>query len=262
MRRLTCTLGLEDGHGGRFLCNAGPDLGVQLAKWLDAGRADSIDGVLLTDAELDHVLGLLALRQARTVRIWGTRSVRELLTESGLLPVLRCYTRVEWTDVGATPVQLSRADGEPSPLGVRPVAAGNGRLPRYAGGGLGRPDATVAWIVRDATTGRSAGLAPCLPRSDDLLARALGATDLAFVDGTFWDGDELSRTGRSSGTAAELGHPAVRDGFPARVARAGARVELTHLNNTNPALLPGSAERAELTASGVGVAEDDLEVDL
>src|SRR5665213_1574569 len=73
--RLTCTMAIGDERGGWFLCNAGPDLGVQLrddpALWPRSGEdRDCIQGVLLTDAELDHTIGLLSLRQASILRIY------------------------------------------------------------------------------------------------------------------------------------------------------------------------------------------------
>ena len=85
--RLTCTIALEDGLGGRFLCNAGPDLGVQLReravvtatgnpnahRWRAADRRGNST----------NAVGLLALRQAGWLRIWGTATVRKLLDERG-----------------------------------------------------------------------------------------------------------------------------------------------------------------------------------
>ncbi|MGZ4617488.1 MAG: pyrroloquinoline quinone biosynthesis protein PqqB [Frankiaceae bacterium] len=264
--RLTCTIALEDGLGGRFLCNAGPDLGVQLREWAAVSPPREtrmpIDGVLLTDGELDHAVGLLALRQAGWLRIWGTATVRKLLDECGLLPTLRSYTDVEWCEVGGSPLTLLYGNSAPAPLECIAVPVGNGRLPRYAPSGLGAAEASVAYIVRDRRTGKSVAIAPSIARMREDLVCALGAANVAIVDGTFWDEDELHGTGRSSASAGGLGHVAVSHGLGARIAGQGAQVVFTHLNNTNPMLLPDSVERLSLIEQGFLIADDGLELAL
>src|SRR2546426_1160439 len=68
-----------------FLLNASPDLRSQIEGFPPlhppAGkvRATPIQSVLLTNADLDHVLGLFLLREAKRIRVHATASVRRTL---------------------------------------------------------------------------------------------------------------------------------------------------------------------------------------
>src|SRR5438128_2121072 len=61
-----------------ILLNASPDIRVQIeafpALHPRAGRATPLEAVLLTDAELDHTLGLMSLREAAAVQVQATPS--------------------------------------------------------------------------------------------------------------------------------------------------------------------------------------------
>jgi len=77
-----------------FLINASPDVRHQLARLAGRGpaRDDSvrhvpIEGVLLTDAELDHSLGIVLLREARTLAVYATDATVHILEhDSRILP--------------------------------------------------------------------------------------------------------------------------------------------------------------------------------
>src|SRR5207344_3360272 len=75
------------------------------------GRATPLRAVLLTDAELDHTLGLLLLREARSLELHATPAVHETLCGgTGVLATLERYCRVDWHPV--TPgVEVSLGDG-------------------------------------------------------------------------------------------------------------------------------------------------------
>src|SRR5689334_11485729 len=65
-----------------FLLNASPDVRIQIESFpplLPApgtARGTGIEGVLLTNADLDHTLGLLILREGRTLPVHATPAVR------------------------------------------------------------------------------------------------------------------------------------------------------------------------------------------
>lgn len=56
--------------------------------------------------------------------------------------------------------------------------------------------------------------------------------------------------------ASGMGHLAIRDVLPLLAAEPGPRYLFTHLNNTNPLVLPGAPELAELAAVNAAVAAD------
>jgi len=88
------------------------------------------------------------------------------------------------------------------------------------------------------------------------VAEAVSSVDVALLDGSFWSMDELP--GR---TVAEVPHPLMTQTMDALqgVADAGnTRVLLTHLNNSNPALVDGGAQQAEIVRRGFGVAREGM----
>ena len=66
-----------------FLFNASPDIRVQIESFPalhpDDGRVTPLQAVLLTDAELDHTLGLLLMREGRGLEVHATEAVHETL---------------------------------------------------------------------------------------------------------------------------------------------------------------------------------------
>jgi pyrroloquinoline quinone biosynthesis protein B len=85
------------------------------------------------------------------------------------------------------------------------------------------------------------------------------------MDGTLWRDDEMVAQGVGSKTGRRMGHVSMSgpEGAVARLAdvEVGRRVFL-HVNNTNPALLADSPERAELAPAGWEVAFDGMDIAL
>ncbi|MGI5440092.1 MBL fold metallo-hydrolase [Streptomyces shenzhenensis] len=98
-----------------FLINASPDIRAQIEAFPGlhphGDRTTPLEAVLLTDAELDHTLGLLLLREARALLLYATPAVHETLSAgSGILRTLERYCPVDWRTV--TPgARLALADG-------------------------------------------------------------------------------------------------------------------------------------------------------
>ena len=87
-----------------FLFNASPDVRTQIEAFPDlhprGDRTTPVSAVLLTDAELDHTLGLLLLREGRAVELHATPAVRETLCAgTGVLRTLERYCAVDWRPV-------------------------------------------------------------------------------------------------------------------------------------------------------------------
>ena len=85
------------------------------------------------------------------------------------------------------------------------------------------------------------------------------------MDGTLWRDDEMIAQGVGSKTGRRMGHismtgPTARSRGCAGVP-VGRRIFI-HINNTNPALLADSPERAELERAGWEVAHDGMELSL
>jgi pyrroloquinoline quinone biosynthesis protein B len=124
------------------------------------------------------------------------------------------------------------------------------------------PEDNVALRVRDLASGRVVVVATAVGALDDLDELLAGA-DAVFFDGTFWSDDELVAQGLGKARARDMAHVPIggQGGSLARLAglRASRRV-YTHVNNTNPVLRAGSAERAVVEGAGWEIAYDGMEL--
>ncbi|MFI0418322.1 pyrroloquinoline quinone biosynthesis protein PqqB [Spongiactinospora sp. 9N601] len=262
-RRRHASLALEVAPGRSYVVNATPDLGEQIEScpWLlpAAGtRETPLSGVLLTDAELDHTLGIPRLREADKLEIWATPAVGDAVGRRlGLDGTLAPYVTLDRRDLQVRPVAL----GGTVEVAAVPLSA---KRPRYA-----TPDGTddpagawvVALVISDRATGRSLLYAPAMGTWPAGLDDVLRRCDVVLIDGTFWDDDEPRRSGASSRTATQMGHLPIVATAP-RLAAFPGRVLYTHLNNTNPLVDPDAPEHAELEVSGARVAAEGTVIEL
>jgi pyrroloquinoline quinone biosynthesis protein B len=243
-----------------FLLNASPDVRTQIeafpALHPRSGRATPLDAVLLTDAELDHTLGLLLLREGRGVDVHATESVRDTLVNgTSVLRTLEAYCPVRWHPV------VPEADvllGDC--LSYRAFDVPTTKRARF--GSETEKGRVVGYRLTDERTGRSAVYLPSvqalMPVRDQL-------DDCAclLVDGTCWQDDELAQLGLARKTAREMGHLPI-DGPGGSLEQLAplpiGRKIYIHINNTNPILLEDSRERRTVEQHGMEVAMDGLEL--
>lgn len=260
-----------------LLIEASPDLPAQLRReprlWprdeaRDASRrASPIAAVVLTDGDVDHVAGLLSLREAHAFGLYGARSLLAMLDRCPLMRVLG-----EPVARRALPLdeRVAICDGRGEPIGVwlrafavpskvplwaeRDVAgelACDARSEHVVGLELGASDTSSCFVV------------PGCARIDDELAAELRGAALVLFDGTVYRDGELARAGVGHKTGRRMGHLAIdgEDGSLARFASLDvARKVFLHVNNTNPILVAESAERARVEAAGWEVAFDTMEL--
>lgn len=278
-RRRHASLAVGAGRGRWYVVNATPDLGDQIESRpeLRPGpglRESPVAGLVLTDAELDHTLGIARLREADHLQIVAAAPVRQALQERRRLDdVLAPYVSVTWRDLpryGAGPLDpgAAAAPGGPASSSAPGVLISavpvSGKRPRYA---ADAPD-DDAWVVAlrlyDPATGATALYAPALGCWPDPLRQAAEEADCVIVDGTFWDDDEPRRAGVSTRTATGMGHLPVEGpgGTAERLARLSARCLYTHLNNTNPLVDPAAPQHKRLARLGIEVAHDGMVIEL
>ena len=80
--------------------------------------------------------------------------------------------------------------------------------------------------------------------------------DIAILDGTFYDGNELEDR-----KIEDIPHPCIKDSlkiFSLLEVVDRKKVYFTHLNHTNPVIQSSSSERLELLSHGYNVAEDGM----
>jgi pyrroloquinoline quinone biosynthesis protein B len=256
--RLQASIAVSAAEGRWLLVNATPDIGAQLARLADdsgAVRRSPVTAVLLTDAELDHITGLLSLREGSGLIVYATAWI--MRAAAPVLDILSAYAPVDRRElaVGAD-VPVDEAAG----LSCRAIATGSTKRPRYARNLEPDPAAVVGYRFHDA--GGSLAYVPCLPALTDDVAAELKDADCAFLDGTCWTDDELTSVGLASKTSRSMGHAPVTDTLDRFAALPVRRRIYTHLNNTNPLLVEDSPERRQVAAAGVEVAYDGMEIDI
>jgi pyrroloquinoline quinone biosynthesis protein B len=248
-----------------FLFNASPDVGAQLASCPalypasgpDGGREVPLEAVLLTDAELDHTLGLLLLREGRGLVLHATEAVHDTLRDgTSLLRTLAAYCPVQWRPVvPGTPVPL--AEG----LSCRAFDVPTTKQARFGPtDAIGR---VVGYRLTDERSGRALVYLPCVQELTAAVRAELDDCACLLVDGTCWRDDELTRLGLAGKTARAMGHLPI-DGPGGSLGQLSAlpieRKIYIHINNTNPILLEDAPERRVVERHGMEVAVDGLEL--
>lgn len=254
-----------------LLVNASPDLRQQLlqnkAFWPQHGLRDTpIKTVLLTSAEIDHVAGLLSMRESQPFRLWATESVLEVLAENPIFGALSpAYVERESFPLNE-PVVIDGRRGSPYiSVSAFPVP---GKVPlflesRHPGDLAGKAEDTIGLEIRcgEVCFHYVPGCAKLTPE----LRQRLQGSSLLFFDGTLWSDTELVDLGISPKTGARMGHMSISgsDGTLAAFAdiTIGRKIFI-HVNTTNPVLNDTSPERATIAAAGWEVAEDGMRISL
>ncbi|WP_454741823.1 pyrroloquinoline quinone biosynthesis protein PqqB [Cupriavidus necator] len=253
-----------------LLVNASPDVLTQIRATpvlqpARAARDTGIVAVLVMDAQIDHVTGLLMLREHRAaLPLYATAPVlRDLAEGFPLSRILSHYCTLETHPLllDGTPFTVPPFTAltlQAIPLESKPPPYSPNRAAPQRGDNIGLR------IVNRAT-GKRVFYAPGLARIEPHVRAELDQADVVLVDGTFWRDDEMQRLGLSQKSALDMGHLAQSgpNGMIAALDETrAARKVLIHINNTNPILVEDSPERAELAAHGIEVAYDGMEIAL
>lgn len=260
-----------------FLLNASPDLRQQIndnaaLHPTDGVRGSPIAGVVLTNADVDHVAGLLTLREAQPLTLYGTERVLGALAANPIFEVL------DRAIVERVAMPLGREFAAVAPGGgdaglVIEAFAVPGKVARYledpaAGAGFGSRDGdTIGLKVAAAASGAGESffyIPGCAAMTRQLADRLRGAA-LVFFDGTLFRDDEMIARGEGAKTGARMGHISMSgpDGAIAAFAELGVKRRVfIHVNNTNPALLEDTPERRQVADAGWEVAWDGMEIAL
>jgi pyrroloquinoline quinone biosynthesis protein B len=272
--RTQSQIAVDAGDGRWFLLNASPDLRAQIEATPElhprtAPRGTPIQGVVLTNADLDHVLGLLLMREFQPLRIYSTPAVRRILTEdNSVFGMLRQFPeQLVWTEIRpGRPFELTTQTGEGTGVRCEPVTASWG-YPAYVTAerraSLAAEEAVLGLIL-ETPDGRRLAHFPGLPEVTEAWKTQVAECDVLLVDGTFWTDDELQRARGGAGkTARQMGHSPLSgpEGTIARLASVTRpRKIFVHINNTNPILDEASAEYRAVHDAGWEVGRDGLEV--
>jgi pyrroloquinoline quinone biosynthesis protein B len=248
-----------------FLVNASPDLRFQIEanselqpSALRGKRNTPIQGIILTSADLDQVLGLLLLREFQPLTVYATRLIRRTLEANSFFRMLeRVPNQLIWVEIRpGEAFTLGHVTCTPIPLA--------GSLPYYAHeSGTDEPDAekpgqAALGLLLEAD-GQRLAYTPSIPQVTDALRTIYDSCEVVMVDGTFWSDAELNRTHSGTPLARSIGHVPMSgdDGTIALLAGVSARQRIfIHINNTNPVLDSRSTEYKSVSDAGWQIGQD------
>ena len=255
------------------LLNASPDLRQQITDNpplhpKSEARHSPIAAVVLTNADVDHIAGLLTLRESQPFVLYASARVQDALDANPIFRILNPqFVRREALPLGQ-PLALQASDGEEIGLTVEPFAV-PGKIALYledpdAGDDFGtREGDTIGLCVSQPAAGKRFFYVPGCAALDAPLVKRLAGAPLVLFDGTLFENREMVTGGLGHKTGQRMGHLNISgpDGSMAAFEEIGVgRRIYIHINNSNPVLLEDSPERAAVEAAGWEVAYDGQEI--
>ncbi|MCB1748083.1 MAG: pyrroloquinoline quinone biosynthesis protein PqqB [Gammaproteobacteria bacterium] len=273
-RRTQSSLAISADGRDWVLCNASPDLRQQIndndiLHPREGLRDSPIKAVVLTNADVDHVAGLLNLRESQPFAVYGTPRVLAVLAANSIFNVLNPEFVERRPLALDQPCALARRDGSTLALTVTPFAV-PGKVALWLedasqGDNFGTVDEDTIALEVCADDGAKFFYIPACARMTEALAARIRGAALVFFDGTLWTDDEMIRDGVGVKTGQRMGHLSVSgdDGTMAALGGLGiARKVFIHINTTNPILIGDTPERRAVEAAGWEVSYDGMAIEL
>jgi pyrroloquinoline quinone biosynthesis protein B len=251
-----------------ILFNASPDIKKQLDDFpafqpARLVRDTAISAIVITDAQIDHVTGLLTLREHnKPWEIYCTDAVKDDLTTGfPVFNILGYFRGINHHEI-ATDQSIFTI---PTAIGIEFTAVPllSNAPPYSPRRDKPVPGDNIGMHIKDTRTGKSLFYAPGLGVAEPHVLEYMRNADCILVDGTVWTDDEMSKEGISNKRASEMGHlDQSSDGGIMSILNAmeKPRKILIHINNTNPILNEDSSQRATLNKAGIEVAYDGMDI--
>ena len=176
LQRSQCSFAISGNRKDWILVNVSPDFRMQWNKLLRQYPNSVIRSIIITDAQLDHVLGLLSLRESKIpLTLYTTDSIYNTLsTHSQFLPILECYTTVtHHAIVDSQSFMIENIRITPHIL--------SSRAPKYS---TAKSD-VLALIVGDIL------IAPCVSEITERVRHLMRQCRHSLFDGTFATASEM-----------------------------------------------------------------------
>ena len=246
------------------IINASPDIRDQMARSMALHptglRRSPVKSVLLTNGDIDHVAGLLTLREQQAFTLFATAEIHQVIADNPIFSALNSDF------VTRTSIMLDEPFELVSGITARLIAV-PGKVPLYLEGETVQTDLVgeqTVGVQLEASGKRVFYIPGCAALPHDLQAR-IGGADMVMFDGTLWQDDEMVRAGLSQKTGRRMGHMSMSGPEGSIAAFEGVEVGqkiFVHMNNTNPVLRPGSSEKKQAEQAGWIVAQDGMEIEI
>ena len=245
--RKVVSLGVIDPQNKQtWLFEATPDMPAQ-AKMLKTAatfqQKETPDGIFVTHAHIGHYTGLMYLGKealnSKNVPTYAMPRMKTFLENNGpwsqlvtlnniaLQPLQNEQTVVLSNNIRVTPIIVPHRDEFSETVGYR-IEGPNRKI-------LFIPDINK-WALWNKD-----------------IAKEVAAVDYAFVDGTFYSGDEIQTR-----NIAEIPHPFIIESMKLLAnlpAREKGKVYFIHFNHTNPVINPKSPQAAIVLRNGFHLAQ-------
>ncbi|GBR12903.1 MULTISPECIES: pyrroloquinoline quinone biosynthesis protein PqqB [Asaia] len=249
-----------------FVLNASPDLRAQILATPELQaqtglRSTPIQGVILTNGEIDSITGLLTLREREPFRLYATQATHAQLDANPIFEAVNREIVPRLVLDDTAPIALPNKDGTLSGLTVSAFDV-PGKAPLYAEHLPSQKGETIGLEITDGEH-RLIFLPACADLTPEIRARIRHA-DALFMEGTLWRDDEMILAGLSPKTGLRMGHISMSgpEGIIATLHDAPAHRVFIHINNSNPVLIPDSPERRTAEEAGWTIGEDGLRLTL
>ncbi len=254
--------------------NCSPDIRQQISDnpvlWPNSGaqRHSPIGSVVLTNADVDHIAGLLVLREKQAFDLFATKTVMDVLAENPIFNVL------DSEFVKRRPINIGQECHVGNGVVIEPFLV-PGKVALFNEARLlaehdtlhigDETEDTIGLKISSADGGEALFYIPgCAAMTDGLAERLKGAS-LVLFDGTVWRDNEMVSHGLGVKTGSRMGHMSMsgNDGSMAAFSSLDvARKVFVHINNSNHILIEGSPEREQANSAGWEIAYDGMEIEL
>mgnify|MGYP001327827916 CR=1 FL=1 len=260
-----------------FIFNASPDLRQQL--WenpelmpsaTDPLRYSPIMGIYLTNADVDHIAGLINLRESQPFKLYATERVISVLNKNSIFNVLNPKFVDKVSIKLDSKLELLNSDNTKSGISVKPFAV-PGKVALWLedankGSNFGSVDEdTIALEVLSEESGSKFFYIPACAEVPNWLKEKLNNSDLLFFDGTLWTDNEMIDEKVGIKTGKRMGHISMSgdDGSIVKFEDVNIKRKIfIHINTTNSALIDNSAERKIIKNAGWEVSYDTMEIEI
>ena len=253
-----------------ILINTSPDILTQIRDFPELQparhvRDTGIAAIILTDAQIDHVTGLLMLREGCPHDVYCTRQVEQDLTEGfPLFNVLDSYNgglnRISIKTDGST----FQINGFAS-LEFTACPLISNAPPFSPHRDMPQPGDNIGLLIRDTKSNKTLFYAPGVGVIEEVVVNAADQADCILIDGTVWTNNEMQLEGVGGKLGTAMGHlPQSDQGGMIEFLSTlkDKRKVLIHINNTNPILDENSMQRKTLEQQDIEIAFDGMRIEL
>lgn len=244
--------------------NASPDIRTQ---FLDqpklhpkSVRHTPVAAVVVTNGDIDHIAGLLVLREKTGFDLYATGDILSIFETNAVFSVL------DPDHVVQKRMQIGSSFEPAAGLTITPYHV-PGKVPLFQESG----DVDTAMISENTigleitANGKTLHYVPgCAMITSDIKDR-FATSDHILFDGTVWENDEMKNTATGIKTGQRMGHIPISGPHGSLTQLADVTTPAKtyiHINNTNPIWNPASAQRRAVLDAGWNIAHDGMEIDL